>query len=149
MTSSTGWSGLIVFGSPPRRSDGFAHRRQIDDRRDAGEVLQQDARRRERDLLGRRGLGLPPGEGFDVGGADGPAILGAEEIFEQDLDRERQARDGRVRRIQGVEPVDAEGLTQNGEAGLAIERVKAHGKSSQGVGETSSTGRAPHRRTPI
>ena len=55
MTSSTGWSGLIFFGSPPERLHRVAHRREVDDGRDAGEVLQQNARRRESDLA--RGLG--------------------------------------------------------------------------------------------
>ena len=101
--------------------DGFAHRRQVDDRRDTGEVLQQHARRREGDLLGRRGLGLPPGDGFDIFGADGASVFGAEEIFEQDFERERQMRDVRVCWIEGVEPVDAESLARNGEVGLAAE----------------------------
>ena len=36
-----------------------AHRRQVDDRGHAGEVLHQHARGRERDLLARLGLGVP------------------------------------------------------------------------------------------
>ena len=43
---------LVRIAAEPR--DAVAHRGEIDDRRHAGEVLQQHARRRERDLLLRR-----------------------------------------------------------------------------------------------
>ena len=39
-----------------------AHRREVDEQRHAGEVLQHDARDDERDLVGARGLRLPVGE---------------------------------------------------------------------------------------
>ena len=45
-----------------------AHRGEVDDGRDAGEVLQQHAGGGEGDLLARVGLGVPAGEGLDVGG---------------------------------------------------------------------------------
>ena len=45
ITSSAGISGLICAGSPPRSRHRVAHRGEVDDRRDAGEVLQQHARR--------------------------------------------------------------------------------------------------------
>ena len=57
MTSSAGASGLILVGSPPRSADGLAHGGEVDDAGHAGEVLHDDARRRELDLgvgLGRR-----------------------------------------------------------------------------------------------
>ena len=67
MTSSTGISGLIFAGSPPwsriasriaARSTTHGHAR---------EVLQQDAGRRERDLLRRLGGRDPAGDGLDLG----------------------------------------------------------------------------------
>ena len=45
MTRSTGWSGLIRFGSPPRLAHRVAHRGEVDDARHAGEVLEQHAAR--------------------------------------------------------------------------------------------------------
>ncbi len=71
---------------------GVAHRGQIDHGRDAGEVLEDDPRRHERDLdLGRRpGARLPGGEGRDVLLADDAAAGVAEDVLEQDLHRDRQ-----------------------------------------------------------
>ena len=46
-----------------------AHRGEVDDRGNAGEVLQQHARGGEGDLLAGLGLRVPAGEGLDVGGA--------------------------------------------------------------------------------
>ena len=48
MTSSTGCSGLTRFGIAAEPHDAVAHRRQIDDRGHAGEVLEQHARRARR-----------------------------------------------------------------------------------------------------
>jgi hypothetical protein len=54
MIKSTGTSGSI------------AHRRQVDDRRDAGEVLHQHPGRLERDLDAGLGLGVPGGDRLHV-----------------------------------------------------------------------------------
>ena len=45
---------------------GVAHRGQVDHGRDAGEVLQQHARGRERDLVGRIGLRVPARDRLDL-----------------------------------------------------------------------------------
>ena len=82
-----------------------AHDREVDDRGDAGEVLEEHPGRHERDLgLGR--LARPPREqGLDILGADHRPAGVAEEVLEQDLDRDRQRREidpaGH-----GVEPVE-------------------------------------------
>jgi hypothetical protein len=47
---------------------GVAHRREIDDGRHAGEVLEENARRHERDLLRRRPRGIPVEHRLDVRG---------------------------------------------------------------------------------
>ncbi len=70
---------------------GVAHGGEVHHGRDAGEVLQQHASRREGNFLVRLGLRVPLGQGRHVGGADGLAVLGAEEVFEEDLERVRQA----------------------------------------------------------
>ena len=70
-----------------------AHRGEVDDGGHAGEVLHQHARGRERDLLARLRLGVPAGERLDVGRGDRAVALGAQQVLEQHLQRERQPRD--------------------------------------------------------
>ena len=71
--------------------DAVAHRREIDDGGHAGEVLQQDAGRREGDfLLTPCDVDVPPGERLDVVGIDEPRVFAAQQVLEQDLQRERQ-----------------------------------------------------------
>ena len=82
-----------------------AHRGEVDDRGHAGEVLQQHPRGGERDLLARLRLGVPAGEGLDVGGRDRAVALGAQQVLEQDLQRERQARHV-VLALQHLQPED-------------------------------------------
>ena len=83
-----------------------AHDRQVDDGRHAGEVLEQDPCRHERDL--RLGGGArPPGEErLDILRADDRPAGMAEQVLEQDLDRHRERRE--IDPIaDGVEPVVA------------------------------------------
>ena len=82
-----------------------AHRREVDDARHAGEVLQDHARRREGDLLRRVGVRVPGRERLDVLAAHGDAVLVAQEVLEQDLQRERQPGDV-VALLERLEPVD-------------------------------------------
>ena len=65
-TRSTGTSGSIAFGSLPISIGDVAHRRQVGEQRHAGEVLQDDARDDERDLVLARGVRLPAGKLDDV-----------------------------------------------------------------------------------
>ena len=68
-----------------------AHDRQVHHRRDAGEVLEQHARRHERDLRLRRRARAPGEQGLDVLLADDAGAGMSEQVLEQDLDRHRQA----------------------------------------------------------
>ena len=72
-----------------------AHRRQVDDRGNAREVLQQDARRVERDLLRRLGAGDPARDRL------GPAA-GAQHVFEEDPKRVRKPRGSGVELVEPV-----------------------------------------------
>ena len=84
-----------------------AHRGEVDDGGDAGEVLEQHARGAEGDLVSGRGLRLPGAERADRVGADGGAVLAAQQVFEQDAQREGQPREIAAERLGGaVEPVD-------------------------------------------
>ena len=82
----------------------ITHDRQVDDRRDAGEVLEEDPGRHERDLrLGRR-AGAPRQERLHVLRPDHAAARVAQQVLEQDLDRDREA--GEVDPVgHGLEPV--------------------------------------------
>ena len=71
-----------------------AHRREVDHRGNAGEVLQQHARGHERDLLAD--AGRPARERLDVGGGDGTAVLPPQHVLQEDLERVGQAPDARV-----------------------------------------------------
>ena len=94
-----------------------AHRREVDDRRHAGEVLHQHARRRERDLRVGSAFGSQLASASMSRGLDGAVALGAQQVLEQDLQRERQPRDVEA----GLQRVEAEDL----EAGAARPRASA------------------------
>ncbi len=81
----------------------IAHRREVDDGGNAGEVLHQDPRRSEGDLpLGAPAL-QPRGDGADILDGDGAAVLPAEQVLKQDLERVRQPRQVAERRGRGRE----------------------------------------------
>ena len=82
-----------------------AHDRQVDDRRDPGEILEKDTRRHERDLrLGGRAR-TPRQQGLDVGRLDHATAGVAKGVLEQDLDRDGQG--GEVDPVgDGIEPVE-------------------------------------------
>ncbi len=105
------------------RGHRVAHRGKVDDRGHPGEVLHDDARGRERDLLRRHRLGVPGRERLDVGGVDGAIALGAQQVLEQDLQRERQPRDVEGR-LQRVEPVDLDRAVADRERAACVEAVR-------------------------
>ena len=85
---------------------GVAHGGQIDHAGHAGEILEEHTRRTERDFLVDRGLHVPVCERFDVGLLDEGIVFAAQEIFEQDAQREGQ-RPGRTsgEGVESGEPV--------------------------------------------
>ena len=88
----------------PCARDGAPHRRQIDDRRHAGEVLHQDAPGHERDR--ERGRG-PGGERRDVGVGDVPGPGAPKQVLEEDLQGVREPRSGADPLLgQPGEPID-------------------------------------------
>ena len=82
-----------ALGIAAESHDGLAHRRQIHDAGDAGEVLQDDARGREGDLVRGRGGRIPLQQRLDVRARDAHAVLEAQQVLEQDLQRVGQARE--------------------------------------------------------
>ena len=65
---------------------GVAHGGQVDDRRHAGEVLEEHPAGSEGDLAVGGRLGVPGGQPLDVVGRDRDAVLVTQEVFEQDLE---------------------------------------------------------------
>ncbi len=80
-----------------------AHRREVHDRGDPGEVLEEDPRRCEGDLPRRLGLGIPGRHRLDVLLRHVHPVLAAEDVLEQHAERVRQACDV-VARLERVEP---------------------------------------------
>ena len=90
MTSSTGKLRVDLVRVSAEVAHRVAHRGEVDDGRHAGEVLEQHATGRERDLLRRLGVRHPAGDRLDVGSRDGDAVLVAEDVLEQDPQRVRE-----------------------------------------------------------
>ena len=74
---------IDALGISAHALNGFSHGGQIHNRGNAGEILQQHARRHEGDFFFRR-AGLPVGEGLDVGSVHKAPIFKTKEIFEQE-----------------------------------------------------------------
>jgi len=82
-----------AFGATTQAHDGIAHGRQVHHTRHAGEVLQNDACGGEGDLVGRGRLRVPLQQCFDVGAGHAHAVLEAQQILEQNLQRVGQSRE--------------------------------------------------------
>ena len=123
---------------------GVAHGGQVDDGRDAGEVLEQDPARPEGDLADRDRLGVPVGQAQDVVGGDRRAVLVAEQVLQQDLQRERQPRQVDPRVSEAVEPEDAEGPVVHLQRREGVEAVRHGSSSRQGVGREGERGYGSH-----
>src|SRR5207244_7110488 len=80
-----------------------AHGGEIDDGGHAGEVLEEHARRHERDLALRGTRGLPREERLDVLARHAPAVLAAQQVLEQDLEREGQPRGALAQRVEAID----------------------------------------------
>ncbi len=78
---------IDACGIAAKTHDAVAHRREIDNRRHAGEILEQDAGRRERNLALDRMRRVPIREGLDVRCLDESAVLLPQQILEEDFHR--------------------------------------------------------------
>ena len=101
----------------------LAHRGEVDDAGHAGEVLHDHARRRELDLLVGVRVRVPAGDRLDVVGGDVGAVLGAEQVLEQHLEREGQALDVEALTLHRVEAEDLVGLSVHVQGALGTEAV--------------------------
>ena len=79
----------------------LTHRGKVNDAGNASEVLHDDAGRRELNLGVRLSLRVPRAKRVDLLGGDVLAVLGAQQVFEEDLEAERQL-------VVAVHRIDAE-----------------------------------------
>ena len=132
MTRSTGTSGLIFSGSPPSAGHRVAHGGEVDHGRHAGEILHQHARRAEGDLALARLRRQPGGDAPDVVGGDRAAVLEAQQVLEQHLQREGQAGDAGQAVLLGLgeaEIVVGRAADREGAPALeAVEGLAGHGQ---------------------
>ena len=115
-------------------ADRFAHRGQVHHGRNAREILQQHARRHERNFLLRRGRRVPPRQGLDILGINEPVVFLAQKIFEQHAERERQL--GRVAHALFLQCAQLENfviLAVNGKSAARAERILGCGRHSAHV----------------
>jgi hypothetical protein len=99
-----------------------AHHGKVDDRGDAGEVLEDHARGHERDLgLGRHPRN-PGCECGDILGSDDPATGMPQQVLEEDLDRDRCP--GEVKAAAGrVQPIHGKAVVTDGERGAGAKGI--------------------------
>ena len=112
-----GDEGLDEFGIAFEPGDGVAHGGEVNEKGDAGEVLEDDPGDGERDFFRGRLFGVPSGEVFDVAGGGLEAIAVAEDGFQDDAEGDREA--GEV------------GFKMGGELGEGLEPI---GRAGRGKG---------------
>src|SRR3989440_3332460 len=83
-----------------------AHGGEVHDGRHAGEVLHQDARRHERDLVVGSLPGIPARQLLAFFDAHRLTVLAAQQVLEQDAQRVREAGDRQAAPLERVQPVD-------------------------------------------
>ena len=106
------------------------HGGEVDDCGHAREVLEEHAAGREGDLLrGLRGR-HPAGDGLDVSGRDADAVLHAQNVFQEDAQRVRQAQDV-VARLERLEAEDLATRTSDAERRAGAEAVRMRHVSIQ------------------
>ena len=108
----------------------IAHGREVDDGRDAGEVLHEDAGGHPGNFARGLGFGVPFREELDIVGGDGFAVLIAEKIFEQDAEAEGQAMEIDAAFFERAEAEDFISLAAGFQFGLAA--VGIHDVSFRG-----------------
>jgi hypothetical protein len=146
---------IDFVGIAAETNDAVPHRRQIDDGRNSGEILQQHAGGRERYFLLSCSVQVPSRERLDVAGFDKSAVLVAQQVLEQNLHRVRQPCDFRKTGfLECGKAVGLVGTPANRKRGSRAEAV--HGRHlllregiapRQKVNRTTDTAKAPRLAT--
>ncbi len=112
-----------------RASRRVAHRGEINNRGNASEVLEQDASGAEGDLFLDVAFDVPPRHRFNISAFDEGIVLVAEEILEENLQREGEAVDGAAGdRPERVEAIDGVPRAADTQCGATTEAVRVfHG----------------------
>jgi len=105
---------------------GVAHRGEVDEGGDSGEVLEEYASRTKRDLVGGLRPGVPARQRLDVGGLDRDPVLVAEQVLEQDPERPRQPLHIEPPLGEAGEAPEADFPTADPDRILDFEAVAAH-----------------------
>lgn len=118
---------IDFFGVAAKMAHCVAHGGEINDSGNARKILEQDTCGHEGNFFfgsACRTGGIPSGEGADVFRADEAIIFVTEKIFEEDFEREGQARwlSG-TGALEGVEAVDFEGVAADFEGGAGAEGI--------------------------
>jgi hypothetical protein len=104
--------------------DAVAHGGEIDHGWDAGEVLKQDARGREGDLLLHLRRDVPPAKRFDILRVDEPRVFTAQQVLEQDFQRIRQpGQTGEPFLLENRKAEDVEGLPADRQRRACVEGI--------------------------
>ena len=119
----------------------IAHGGQVDDGGHAGEVLEDDPCGHERQLDVDAGPRPPARQGAHVGLADDAVAGVAQQVLEQDLDRDRESSE--VGGAAAVEPIDDHVAAIDRERGTAVEGISADGERSR------HRGGPPHPRSRV
>ena len=119
-----------LLGVTAQRRHGVAHRGEVNDGRNAREVLHEHAGRAEGDLAVRAALLQPVGAGLDVSLRDRAVVFVTQQVLEQHLHRVGQLRyPVEAVLLGGLEAVVGIGLGADFECLLALETVEGgHGR---------------------
>ncbi len=123
----SGKQGIDFLRVAAQMAHGVAHRGEINDGRNAGEILQEHARGHEGNFFfgGSPGAGrVPSGECANIVGENKTAVLVTEQIFEQYFQREGKARDvADTGARKGLQAENLDVLFPDGKPGFGAERI--------------------------
>ncbi len=117
------YEGIHALGIAAEGFDGVAHRAQVDDGGNAGEVLHEHACGHVSDLAAWLGLGVPVGEELDVGGGDVDAVFAAQQVFKQDLETEGKTAEIEAARGESGQAIDDVGPGARLKSGTTLEAI--------------------------
>ena len=129
-----------LVGVAAESGDSLSHGGQVDDAGHAGEVLHQDAGRRELDLDARLSRGIPVGDRADVVGGDIGAVLGTQQVLGEHLQAVGQFLSSGYR----IEAIDLVTVVPDGQGVAGSERIE--GRTGRNAAHIDSRRRLSRQR---